>query len=172
VSEVPPAEEGVPTETGIGLLGRLSLWLAIAGGALSVATALLVVVSVSLRRAGLGTVPGDFELVQMCTALTVFAFLPWCQARRGNVFVDTFTTRLPKTMQAGLDALWDLVYAGMMALIAWRLWLGAMDAIQSGTTTMVLRFSVGPAIAACAVMSAFLALVAVATALARVRSVR
>lgn len=172
MAEIPPDQEGVPTETGIGLLGRLSLLLALAGGALSIAVALVVVVSVVLRGTGLGSVPGDFEIVQTGTALTVFAFLPWCQARHGNVFVDTFTTRLPARLQAGLDALWDAVYAGMMAIIAWQLWLGAMDAIRSGTTTMVLLVPIGPAIAACSVMAFFLALIALATAFERLRGAR
>jgi TRAP-type C4-dicarboxylate transport system permease small subunit len=168
VEAAPPGEDA-PTHTGIGILGRLSLWLALAGGVLSITVAAVVVISVVLRGTGIGAIRGDFELVQMGTALTVFAFLPWCQARRGNVFVDTFTTRLPAIVQRGLDALWDLVYAGMMALIGWRLWLGAMDAVRSHTTSMVLLVPVGPVIALCAVMSGFLAAVAVLTALDRVR---
>lgn len=172
MADIPPEPEGVSTQTGIGLLGRLSLWLALAGGALSITVGCVVVLSVALRGSGIGSIPGDFELVQMGTALTVFAFLPWCQARRGNVFVDTFTTFLPKSVQAGLDALWDVVYAGMMGLIAWRLWLGALDAMASRTTTMVLLVPIGPAIAACALMAFFLALIAIATAVERVGSVR
>ena len=52
-----------------------------------------------------GSIPGDFELVQMATALAVFAFLPLCQAHRGNIIVDTFTTRLPRRVRNALDAL-------------------------------------------------------------------
>lgn len=155
-----------------GALQRAAYFLAIAGGVLSLGVALLVTVSISLRAGGFGGVRGDFEFVQMGTALAVFAFLPWCQARRGNVFVDTFTNTWPKPVQAWLDALWDVVFAVMMAVIAWRLGVGARDALASNTSTMVLLMPVWPAIAACAVMAGLLAIVSVMTAAERVGAAR
>ena len=41
------------------------------------------------RWLGFGSINGDFELVQMGVALSVFCFLPLSQARRGNIMVDT-----------------------------------------------------------------------------------
>ncbi len=157
------------SETGVRLLDRLARMLALLGGALAVGLAVLVTTSVTLRAFGLGGVRGDFEFVQMGVALIVFAFMPWCQARRGNVMVDSFTSRLPPRMQAVLDALWEVVFAGMMALIAWRLGTGALEAAKSATTTMVLLLPIAPAIAACAGLAGFTALVALATAVMRIR---
>jgi len=157
------------SETGVGLLDRLARLLALLGGALAVCLALLVSTSITLRALGLGGVRGDFEFVQMGVALIVFAFMPWCQARRGNVMVDSFTTKLPQRFQATLDAVWEVVFAAMMALIAWRLGAGAMDAAKSATTTMVLLLPIAPAIAACAALAGFTALVALAMAMARLR---
>jgi TRAP-type C4-dicarboxylate transport system permease small subunit len=157
------------SETGARVLDRLARLLALLGGALAVALALLVSTSITLRAFGLGGVRGDFEFVQMGVALIVFAFMPWCQARRGNVMVDSFTTRLPPRFQAALDAFWELVFATMMALIAWRLGVGAMDAASSSTTTMVLLMPIAPAIAACAGLAGFTALVALAMAVSRLR---
>jgi hypothetical protein len=131
--------------------------------------ALLVSMSLTLRAFGWGGVRGDFEFVQMGVALMVFAFMPLCQARRGNVMVDSFTTRLPHRVQAALDAIWEVVFAVMMALIAWRLGLGALDAANSSTTTMVLLMPIAPAIAACALLAGLTALVAFAMAIARLR---
>ena len=105
----------------------------------------------------------------MGVALIVFAFMPWCQARRGNVIVDSFTTRLPPRFQAALDALWEVVFAAMMALIAWRLGAGALEAAQSSTTTMVLLLPIAPAIGACAILAGFTALIALAMAVMRLR---
>jgi TRAP-type C4-dicarboxylate transport system permease small subunit len=133
------------------------------------AMASMVVVSVMMRWLISESIPGDIELVQIVTALAVFSFLPLCQLHRGNIMVDTFTTRLPKRMQNALDTLWDVVYAGMAAMIAWRLALGAYDTIRSNTVSMMLALPIGWAIAACAVMAALLALVALATAFALVR---
>jgi TRAP-type C4-dicarboxylate transport system permease small subunit len=166
VSDNPAA---VGSETGLRLLDRLARLLALFGGALAVCLALLVSTSITLRALGLGGVRGDFEFVQMGVALIVFAFMPWCQARRGNVMVDSFTTRLPPHFQAALDALWEVVFAAMMALIAWRLGAGALEAARSSTTTMVLLLPIAPAIAACAILAGFTALIALAMAIVRFR---
>ncbi|MFN8982755.1 MAG: TRAP transporter small permease [Alphaproteobacteria bacterium] len=162
-----PAAAG--SETRLRLLDRLARLLALFGGALAVCLALLVSTSITLRALGMGGVRGDFEFVQMGVALIVFAFMPWCQARRGNVMVDSFTTRLPPRFQAALDTLWEVVFAAMMALVAWRLGAGALEAARSSTTTRVLLLPIAPAIAACAALAGFTALVAFAMALARFR---
>lgn len=157
------------SETGVRLLDRLARLLALLGGVLAVSLALLVSTSITLRALELGGVRGDFEFVQMGVALIVFAFMPWCQARRGNVMVDSFTTRLPLRFQAALDALWEVVFAAMMALIAWRLGAGALEAARSGTTTMVLLLPIAPAIGACAALAGFTALIALAMAVMRLK---
>jgi TRAP-type C4-dicarboxylate transport system permease small subunit len=148
---------------------RIARVLALLGGFLLVGLAALVTTSVLLRWLGGKGVNGDFEMVQTGLVLAVFAFLPLCQAHRGNVMVDTFTLRLPAGLQAALDVLWDLVYAAFAAFIAWRLAIGAFEALTSRTTSMVLGLPIHYAIAACAAMAAFLALIAVLTAIRRAR---
>jgi TRAP-type C4-dicarboxylate transport system permease small subunit len=124
------------------------------------------VVSVTLRSDLVGSagVPGDFELVQMATAVAAFCFLPLCQLRRGNIFVDTFTLKLPQRWRDGIDALWDVVYGLAMALIAWRLGVGARSALASGEYTMVLQLPSYLPIALCAVLAGFVALAAFVSA--------
>lgn len=155
-----------------GALSAFTRPLAIAGGLLMVAVAVTVTVSVLLRWLANSAVPGDIEIVQIGTAVAIFSFLPLCQSRRGNIMVDTFTGRLPKRLRNALDALWDLSYAAMAAIIAWRLAIGAWDTIRSNTVSMMLGLPTGWAIAACSAMAALLALVACATALRMLRSGR
>jgi len=142
--------------------------LALLGGFLLVGLAGLVTMSVLMRWILGEGVNGDFELVQMGLAVAVFAFLPLCQARRGNVMVDTFTHWLPGSVQAVIDALWDLLYAAFAGFIAWRLSVGAWEALSSHTTSMVLALPIHYAIAVCAAMAGFLAVIAVLTAIHRV----
>jgi TRAP-type C4-dicarboxylate transport system permease small subunit len=146
--------------------------LAIAGGLLMLMISLVVVASVLMRWLINVSITGDIELVQIATALAVFSFLPLCQAARGNIVVDTFTARLPLRVRNGLDALWDVVYATIMGIIAWRLVVGAWDTIRSNTVSMMLSLPIGWAIAACAAMAAFLSLVAIATAIGLLRRAR
>ncbi|MEA2933916.1 MAG: hypothetical protein QOD74_562, partial [Variibacter sp.] len=115
-------------------------------------------------------ISGDIELVQIATALAVFSFLPLCQSHRGNIMVDTFTNKLPLRVQRSLDALWDVVYAVVMGVIAWRLAVGAFDTLRSNTVSMMLGLPIGWAIASCAAMAAFLAAIAVGTAVTLLRT--
>lgn len=147
-----------------GPLAAFTRPLAIVGGLLMIVVAIMVTVSVVMRWLTNESIPGDIELVQIGTALAVFTFLPLCQSRRGNIVVDTFTSRLPKRVQSMLDALWDVAYAGIAFIIAWRLGVGAWDTIRSNTVSLMLSLPVGWAIAACAAMAALLCLVALATA--------
>jgi TRAP-type C4-dicarboxylate transport system permease small subunit len=148
---------------------RIARILALAGGFIVIGLALLVTTSILMRWLGGAGIDGDFEMVQMGLALAIFAFLPLCQAHRGNVMVDSFTTRLPKGAQAALDVLWDLVFAAFAGFIAWRLTVGAMEAFSSRTTSMVLALPIHYAIGACAGMAAFLALICCLTAVRRAR---
>jgi TRAP-type C4-dicarboxylate transport system permease small subunit len=159
-----------PHSAASGLIGRLTSMIALAGGLLALGVAGLVTASVLKRWLLRQPIPGDFEFVQIATAVSVFAFLPYCQARRGNIVVDTFTSSLPARLRNLIDALWDLVYAGFMALLAVGLCKGAADAAANGTTTMVLGLPIWPAIAACAALCAVLVVVSVAGAIRLARS--
>ncbi|WP_376986730.1 TRAP transporter small permease [Bosea sp. R86505] len=146
--------------------------VALLGGVLLITLSVTVVISVTLRSDLVGSagVPGDFELVQMATALAAFCFLPWCQLRRGNIFVDTFTLKLPERWQRRIDAGWDLVYALVMALIAWRLAVGARAAFATGENTMVLQIPSYLPIGACAALAALVAACAVVSAVRLARA--
>jgi TRAP-type C4-dicarboxylate transport system permease small subunit len=154
------------------LLRAITEKLALAGGLIVLAAALLVCGSVTLRWLTSNSIPGDFELVQIAVALSAFAFLPYCQLGRGNIAVGTFTARLPERARAFLDALWDTLYALTAAFIAWRLVAGAWETIANGTTTMVSGLPIGWAIAAVAVMAVRLAVVAASTAVELLRRPR
>jgi TRAP-type C4-dicarboxylate transport system permease small subunit len=166
------------------LVERLSGVIAVLGGLLSLGMAALVVVSVLGRwlagmdwaraiahRAGitLGPINGDFEMVQMATALAIFAFLPYAQARRANIVVDTFTAKLPRPVNALIDAFWDLVYAAVIGVLAASLFVGTLEHYRSGETTMLLQIIIWPATAISALLLVLLACVAIATALRLVR---
>ncbi|MCA3629599.1 MAG: TRAP transporter small permease [Methylobacterium sp.] len=146
------------------VLDRAIGWVAIGGGVLALGVALLVTVSVLGRWFFSSPIEGDFEFVKTATALAVFCYLPYTQVQRGNIMVDSLTTRLPARGRASLDALGDLVYAGVAALMAHGLTTGALEALNSRETTMQLQLLVWPAIFLCAVLSMLLVLSALVSA--------
>jgi TRAP-type C4-dicarboxylate transport system permease small subunit len=151
------------------LLSAVTAGLALSGGIVILAAAILVCISVVLRWTTSNSVPGDFELVQIAVALSAFAFMPYCQLRRGNISVSTFTSSLPARLRRTLDTVWDLLFAAVAGFIAWRLAIGAMETIANRTTTMISGLPIGWAIAAVSAMAALLALTALAGAIQQAR---
>ncbi|MGL5362093.1 MAG: TRAP transporter small permease [Bosea sp. (in: a-proteobacteria)] len=164
-----PVEAGGVREHVPDGLERATGIIAILGGLLALAVALLVTTSVLSRWLFNAPIDGDFEYVKMATAVAVFAYLPYAQARRGNIMVDTFTSWLPRRTNARIDAFWDLAYASAMGFCAWALVNGTMDAIKSGETTMQRQLLLWPSIALSAALCALLAVTAILSALRLVR---
>ncbi|MCA0424090.1 MAG: TRAP transporter small permease [Proteobacteria bacterium] len=145
----------------------IAVWasrLGIVGGCLSLLMGALVTVSVLGRWLVDQGIPGDFEFVQMGTAVSVFFFLPSCQAIRGNIIVDTFTGFLGERARNRLDALWDVVYGLVMLCLGYCMVLGTMEAISTGVSTMVLLIPTWPALALSTALVFFLAVVCFWTA--------
>ena len=147
------------------LIERITGNVAMLGGLLALGVALLVVCSV-LGRWLFGTpIEGDFEFVKMATAIAIFAYLPYTQARRGNIIVDTFTSWLPKRAVDLIDAFWDFCYLIFMTFCATGLVAGTAEAFKSRETTMQLQLLVWPVIAVCAALCILLAITALVTAM-------
>ena len=137
---------------------------AFAGGAVLVVMIGMSVASITSRTVYGRPIPGDFELVQFACAISIAAFLPWCQLRRSNIIVDFFTTRLPKRAQSVLDAVGAALLAVVMGLVAWRAGLGAEAVYASGERAMISRVPQWIGYAAIVPSLAFTSVVALYTA--------
>ena len=108
-------------------LKKPARWLAYFGGLVLTTIALLTVVSIigrALTGFGLSPIRGDFELVEIGSAVAVFCFLPWCQLNRGHVRVDILTRVLPYRLNALLEVIGDIAITLIAVVITWRLWMG------------------------------------------------
>ena len=151
---------------------RLARALAILGGLALLAVTALTVASITGRAFtahGLGPIPGDFELVEALTAFAVFAFLPWCQLKRGHATVDVFTRLLPERANRLIDLACEVLMALAVALIAWRLWHGMLDKMRYQETSFILQFPLWWAFAAAWAAAAAGVIVAVYAAWLRLR---
>jgi len=120
-------DDALPSDPFGRALYRLCTWLAIFGGFLACAMAILVTVSVTGRYLFSAPVPGDYDLVGIIAGCAVFAFLPYCQIRRGNVVVDFFTTGVPARGKALLDAVGSLFYLLIALIFTWRMYYGMLE---------------------------------------------
>ena len=153
-------------------LYAISRWLAVAGGLLLFAMALLTAASVSGRALFGLPVPGDFELVGIGTGVAVFAILPWCQITRGNVLVDFFMSGASPRAKAVCDAIGGLLYLGIASLLTWRLALGGLDMYQQGERSMTTGFPRWTTFPIAFVLMAFLVLVIAYTLWQSIREAR
>lgn len=143
---------------------RVSETMAALGGLVALGVGVMISASVLRRWLFDQPVPGDFEMAQMMTAVAVFAFLPLCQLRRGNIIVDFFTSGVSARIRAALDLVSCLLFSLFAGLVCEGTVRGAMDAFRSHTTTMVLGVPTGYAMSFGAVCTAWLVVVSLYTA--------
>ncbi len=163
-------------------IGILARGTALAGGAVLLLLIVMTCVSI-LGRAGLTLsaifdlpaliahmrpVRGDYELVEMGSAVAIFAFLPWCHWSMFHARVDLLAGHLPVWLDRGLSMLWDWVMLVVIAVIAWRLWYGMLGKISGAETTFLRQIPLWWAYAACFVCAVVGVIVALWIALNRV----
>lgn len=122
-----------------GALERACRWLAIAGGVVMLAFTAVSVASIVSRSFFGSPLVGDFELTERGTAIAVFAMLPYCHLRGGNVVVDMFVGKFPPALRRALAVLSDVLFAIVAALMTWRLALGGLNQYQFHDMSMMLQ---------------------------------
>lgn len=111
---------------------------AILGGMILVLLVLMTMTSITGRTLFSSPVTGDFELVEMGTAVAVFLMLPHVQFVRGHVAVEVFTSRAPWRVRAFLALFANVVMLAVAAFITWRTQVALGDRIDSGEVSYLL----------------------------------
>jgi TRAP-type transport system small permease protein len=105
---------------------------------------------------------GAFELSELTMGALVFASLPLVTLRRQHVTVDLLDWLVPGSWRTAQDALAALVSAFCVGVVAWRLWVKALEMMRSGETTAVLKIPVHPLVYGMALLSVLTAAVILA----------
>ena len=125
-----------------GLLRRATEIWALLGGLLLLVIALMISYSSAAGWLFGKPLPGDVELVEMLTAISVFMMLPYCQLSGANVTADIFTARASKRTVAALELLAALVALGFSLLLFWRMYEGLLDYRKYVETTTILKIPI------------------------------
>ncbi len=123
----------------------VSRYLAWFGGLVLTLLAIMSVISIAGRTlsfAGLGPVPGDFELVEAGTALAVFCFLPLCHLKRSHADVGMFWHSYPAPMQRILIVAADALMLLVWLLLVWRMGLMTIEYRANGEVSFILQMPV------------------------------
>lgn len=121
------------------VLNKICRIFAVGAGVMLLLMALMSLVSIVGRSFFDSPILGDYELVQMMSAMAVAMALPFCQMIRGHIIVDFFTTALPARVNRRLDIFASLVMAVFGFLFAWRISLGMLSLQSTGDASMLLN---------------------------------
>jgi TRAP-type C4-dicarboxylate transport system permease small subunit len=155
------------------IVSRLALASAWLGGAALVGLILLTCASIvgrALSAFGLGAVEGDYEMVEAGIGFAVFAFLPIAQLKAEHATVDLFTSRMSPAANRVILAVWEVLAALILALLAWRLYEGTRMKLENGETSFLLQFPVWWGYAACLLPAVIAVIVAIWSAYDRSRA--
>jgi TRAP-type C4-dicarboxylate transport system permease small subunit len=159
-----PLLQRVPTDRFGHLLFVVARMFALAGGLLVLALVLMTLASIGGRALLSMPVQGDYELIQLGTAVGVASFLPLTQLRGGHVIVDFFTAKSRPAVREWLDAAGAVLVGLAGALIAWRMTHGAISLFEANDETTILGVPTWYAVALMVPSFALLALAGFYTA--------
>lgn len=127
--------------------------LAFAGGAVLLLITVITCVSIVGRAfvpldIGIGPIRGIYDITEIGMAAAVFAFLPWAQLRETHARVDLFQPVMSHRINLTLDLIFNIGMAFIAAVGTWRLYLGMMDKLSYGETTLIAQIPVWQGFAA------------------------
>nr|WP_299497589.1 TRAP transporter small permease [uncultured Rhizobium sp.] len=120
---------------------RLASVLVAFGGFCLVAACILTGLSI-LGGLAFKPLPGEIELVEALCGLAVFAFMPFCQLKRGHVGVDILISAFGSKAMNWTQLIGDIIIAVLIGLLTWRHAVGTFDKFENGETTALLLLPV------------------------------
>lgn len=121
------------------ILNLICRFFAVCAGLMLFLMALMSLTSIVGRSLFDKPILGDYELVQMMSAVAVTMSLPFCQMIRGHIIVDFFTTGMPKRVNRWLDILASLLLAIAAFIFSWRIGIGLFELQANRDASMLLN---------------------------------
>jgi TRAP-type transport system small permease protein len=123
---------------------RATFHLALVGAICLLAIVAIVTVGVVMRYALGIPILGVNEFVQLTAVALIMASLPYCTAKREHVAVDVFERILGRWGRFIGDIVAYCLSGFVMAILAQRAVLKALDALEWGDATNMLRMPIWP----------------------------
>lgn len=125
---------------------RLISLSGLTAGAFLVLMMLVTVVDVVGRYFLNAPLPGAFEMTQFLMAAIVYAGLPNVSQRESHITIDLLDNVTPGRLVPFRDLAVNALCAIAFAVLAWRLWLLAQEAVEWGDVTQYLGWPLYPII--------------------------
>lgn len=138
MSDTLPQQPARPHDAPGRWLDAIARGFALCSGLMLTAMALMSVASIAGRSLFGRPLLGDYELVQMMSAVAVAMALPYCQMARGHVIVDFFTAGVSARGNARLDLAAALLMALCAFVLAWRTGVATLEFARNNDASMLL----------------------------------
>jgi TRAP-type C4-dicarboxylate transport system permease small subunit len=99
---------------------------------------LLVVADVILRKYFAAPIRGSLEITEILMGFVVFLGLAFCAVKGEHVFIDIITERLSKSAKSITMIIVHFLSAGVAGMMAWRLFMSALDLQRGNQVSMML----------------------------------
>jgi len=142
------------------IISYLSRFCMIVAGASLLLLVLLATGNVTMRMFGI-PFAGTYEIVAFLGALVTAGALAHTQRRRDHIMVDILTDRFPPLVKRLLDAVSDLLAAGVFGIASWQIWDWGGKLRESGELSETLQLKFYPFVYATAAGFGLLTLVLV-----------
>lgn len=125
-------------------LDTATLALTVIGGLCLLAIMAVVVAGVVMRYLFNAPLLGVNEIVQLTAVALVMSALPYCTTKGDHVAVDVFDPWLGRWGRFGADVLSRLVSGTVLGFLCHRATLKALDALDWGDATNMLKMPIWP----------------------------
>ena len=105
---------------------------------------LLTCADVALRYLFNKPILGSFELTEFMMAIIIGLALAYCALMKGHVRVDLVVSSLPARGQTIMNSIANFAFLGLFVLITWRIIPRALQMMEAGQLTAILRIPVFP----------------------------
>lgn len=121
--------------------------LALAGGLVLLGLIVLTCVSIAGRALlfldiGLGPIRGIYDISEIAMATAIFAFLPWTQFNEAHARVDLLQPMIPKRIDLAFDVIFNIAMFFVALVGTYRMYLGMLDKLSFGETTLIAQIPV------------------------------
>jgi TRAP-type C4-dicarboxylate transport system permease small subunit len=127
-------------------------------------------IDVVMRRVLPGTFPAADELTKLSLGVLIFSSLPLIAKRREHLVISLFDNAFPRRVDRVRLVVIDLVSAALLGVLAWRLAVTAQRFGEFNDSTMLLGAPIAPFAWFMFATAALASGIAVALAIARLRT--
>lgn len=107
-----------------------------------IAMTLIVVIKVVSRKLGIPSIPGSYEIIEMCSVIVVAASISYSLAMGSNIFVDLLTAHFSKLGQLICKALGSFLGIILMTIFGWATieYIGIQGGIDERTYILLAPY--------------------------------